>query len=92
MSPAYLSKVERDDFPPPGEEKVAAIARELDEDVDEFLAVAGRVAHDLNAIIRANPQPLATFLRSTAGLRSEDLLKLAAEAEQRRRKASTRKR
>jgi hypothetical protein len=44
MSPAYLSKVERDELQPPREEKVRAIAKALGEDEDKLLALAGRQA------------------------------------------------
>ena len=38
VSPTYLSKVERDEFPPPAEDKVKAIAQVIACDVDELLA------------------------------------------------------
>ena len=44
VSPTYLSKVERDEFAPPAEDKVKAIAQIIGCDVDELLARAGRVA------------------------------------------------
>ena len=65
VSPTYLSKVERDEFAPPAEDKVKAIARILDQDVDELLALAGRVASDVTDIIKKNPE-MATFLRTTS--------------------------
>jgi len=37
-SPTYLSKVERDEFPPPAEDKVKAIAQIIKRDTDELLA------------------------------------------------------
>jgi transcriptional regulator with XRE-family HTH domain len=43
VSPTYLSKVERDDFTPPTEDKVRAIARIIECDIDELLAMAGRM-------------------------------------------------
>lgn len=43
VSPTYLSKVERDEFPPPAEDKVRKIAGVLALDADELLALAGRV-------------------------------------------------
>ena len=43
VSPTYISKVERDEFPPPAEDKVIAIAKILDRDPDELLALAGKV-------------------------------------------------
>lgn len=51
MSATYLSKVERDDFKPPSEEKVKAIAQALGQDADELLALAGRLSADLGNII-----------------------------------------
>ncbi len=55
VSPTYLSKVERDEFAPPAEDKVKAIAQVIGCDVDELLARAGRVASDLSDIIKRNP-------------------------------------
>jgi transcriptional regulator with XRE-family HTH domain len=52
VSPTYLSKVERDEFAPPTEDKVKAIAHIIGCDVDELLARAGRVASDLSDIIK----------------------------------------
>jgi len=84
MSPTYLSKVERDEFPPPAEEKVLAIARALDQDPDELLALAGRVASDLSAIIQRQPREMASFLRAASGLTPADLKRLAAQARRKR--------
>jgi HTH-type transcriptional regulator, competence development regulator len=81
MSPTYLSKVERGELPPPAEEKVVAIARALDRDPDELLALAGRVASDLSQIIRRHPRELATFLRAANGLSASEIKRLAREAE-----------
>ena len=44
VSPTYLSKVERDEFPPPAEDKVKAIAKIIGCDADDLLARAGRVS------------------------------------------------
>ncbi|MEO8198356.1 MAG: helix-turn-helix transcriptional regulator, partial [Thermoanaerobaculia bacterium] len=38
IEPSYLSKIERGEQPPPGEETIAALARELGEDKDILLA------------------------------------------------------
>ncbi len=56
VSPTYLSKVERDEFPPPAEDKVKAIAQVIACDVDELLARAGKVASDLSDIIKQQPR------------------------------------
>ena len=55
ISPTYLAPIERDVFPPPAEHKVVKIAKALDQNPDEFLALAGRVGTDLRRIIRRQP-------------------------------------
>jgi transcriptional regulator with XRE-family HTH domain len=64
ISPTYLSKIERDEFLPPAEEKVKAIAKIIDHDADELLALAGKVSSDLTEIIRRQPREMASILRS----------------------------
>jgi|SRR4029453_13429385 transcriptional regulator with XRE-family HTH domain len=86
MSPTYLSKIERGDFPPPGEEKIKAIAKELGRDADELLALAGRVASDLEEIIQQKPREMATFLRAARRLTSQDLDRLTRQVEKKQRK------
>jgi transcriptional regulator with XRE-family HTH domain len=81
VSPTYLSKVERDEFAPPAEDKVKAIARIIGCDVDELLARAGRVSSDLSDIIKRHPVELAALLRTTKGLASEDIARLARNAQ-----------
>src|SRR5829696_3280447 len=66
VSPTYLSKVERNEFPPPVEAKVKVIAGILEQDPDELLALAGRVASDVSDIIKKHPREMATFLRTTS--------------------------
>jgi transcriptional regulator with XRE-family HTH domain len=80
VSPTYLSKVERDEFPPPAEDKVIAIANVLGCDRDELLALAGKVSSDLTEIIRRHPREMASFLRSANGLTAEQMARLAEEA------------
>jgi transcriptional regulator with XRE-family HTH domain len=86
MSATYLSKIERGDFPPPGEEKIKAIAYELGKDPDELLALAGRVASDLEEIIQQKPREMATFLRAARGLGPKELEQLTRQAEKKRRR------
>jgi HTH-type transcriptional regulator, competence development regulator len=80
VSPTYLSKVERDESPPPVEDKVKAIAEIIGSDVDELLALAGRVSSDLTEIIRRQPREMASFLRSVGQPPSEKIAKLTQEA------------
>ena len=81
VSPTYVSKVERDEFPPPAEDKVRKIAKILKLDVDELLALAGKVSSDLSEIIRENPREMAALLRTTKGMTADDVVGLAREAE-----------
>jgi plasmid maintenance system antidote protein VapI len=86
VSPTYLSKVERDEFPPPAEDKVRKIAGILGLDADELLAQAGRVASDLTDIIRERPREMADFLRAARGLTAEDMVRLARQAQKAKEK------
>jgi transcriptional regulator with XRE-family HTH domain len=86
VSPTYLSKVERDEFPPPAEDKVRRIAEIIGRDADELLALAGRVASDLTDIIRQRPRELADFLRAAKGLTADDLARLARQAQRAKEK------
>lgn len=73
VSPAYLSKCERDEFPPPTEDRVRAIAKELGCDVDDLLAMAGRVSSDISDIIKRHPVQLAALLRTTKDMSADDI-------------------
>lgn len=64
IEPSYLSKIERGEQPPPGEETIRRIADELDEDRDSLLALAGKVSADLLDIIKERPALVADLLRS----------------------------
>src|SRR5690242_11972334 len=86
VSPTYLSKVERDELPPPAEDKVRKIAAIIGEDQDELLALAGRVASDLTDIIRQRPREMADFLRAAKGLTAEEMARLARQAERAKEK------
>jgi transcriptional regulator with XRE-family HTH domain len=81
VSPTYLSKVERDEFAPPAEDKVKAIAQIIECDADNLLARAGRVSTDIADIIRRHPVELAALLRTTQGLTADDIARLARQAQ-----------
>ena len=76
ISPTYLSKVERDEFPPPGEETVKKFAMALNQNPDELLALAGKVSSDLPAIIQQRPREMASFLRTASEMSNEEIVKL----------------
>ncbi|MGH9324093.1 MAG: helix-turn-helix domain-containing protein [Vicinamibacteria bacterium] len=91
MSPTYLAPIERDVFPPPAESKVVRIAKALNQDPDEFLALAGRIAADLRRIIHRQPRPAAELLRAIDGLTREDIAELAEAARRKNRRAVLRR-
>ncbi len=86
VSPTYLSKVERDEFAPPAEHKVKAIATIIMCDADDLLARAGRVSSDISDIIRKQPVELASLLRTTEGLNAEEISQLAIQAKKAKEK------
>mgnify|MGYP001468140665 CR=1 FL=1 len=81
VSPTYLSKVERDEFPPPAEDKVRKIAEIIECDADDLLARAGRVSTDISDIIKRHPVELTALLRTTKGLTADDITRLARQAQ-----------
>lgn len=79
IQPAYLSKIERGDFPPPSEEKIRRLARELNEDADVLLAMAGKISSDLQEIIRARPALFAELIRALREASDKQVLSLARQ-------------
>jgi HTH-type transcriptional regulator, competence development regulator len=63
VEPSYLSKVERGEFAPPSEGKIVLLARELGEDPDVLLAMAGKLSTDLQEIILRRPKLFAELIR-----------------------------
>jgi transcriptional regulator with XRE-family HTH domain len=79
LEPSYLSKIERDEQPPPSEESIRAIATVLGEDPDVLLALAGKVSADLQRIIRSRPRLFADLLRELRDLPDHAVLRLVRE-------------
>jgi HTH-type transcriptional regulator, competence development regulator len=63
VEPAYLSKIERNVFPPPSEEVILKLANELEEDGDVLLAMAGKLSSELQQVILERPKLFAELLR-----------------------------
>lgn len=76
LSPTFVSKFERGEFAPPGEEKLRTIARLIERNVDEILALANKVSSDLPEIIRQNPREMAELLRAAKDLEPEQIIGL----------------
>ena len=79
VEPSYLSKIERGEQPPPGAETIVALAKELGEDADVLLALAGKVSEDLQKIIRKRPQLFAQLIRELKDLPDHAVLRLVRE-------------
>jgi len=79
IEPAYLSKIERDVIAPPSEATTVKLARELDEDPDMLLAMAGKVSSDLQDIIRKRPKLFADLIREMKTAPDHAIIKVVRE-------------
>ena len=79
VEPSFLSKVERGEVPPPSEAKILALARELGEDPDVLLALAGKVSSDLRQAILKRPELFATLIRELKDMPDRAVLRLVRE-------------
>ena len=79
VEPSYLSKIERDQTPPPSEAAIMRLATELEEDPDVLLAMAGKVSSDLQRIIRERPAVFADLLRQLRDAPDRVIRKAARE-------------
>ncbi len=83
VEPSYLSKVERGQSAPPSESTTRRLARELDEDSDVLLALAGKVSSDLQAVIRKRPKLFAELIRELKDLPDDAVVHIVREARDR---------
>ena len=79
IEPAYLSKIERGEQPPPSEATIRMLAGDLDQDADVLLAMAGKVSRDLQAAIVKRPQLFAELIRALAAAPDHAVLRLVRE-------------
>ena len=86
VSPTYQSQVEQDNVDPPTADRVQKMAEILGENVDEWMALAGRLAEDLPGIIHQKPKEVPDLLRAVQGLTADQLRKLRADAERMKEK------
>jgi transcriptional regulator with XRE-family HTH domain len=79
VEPAYLSKTEREIFPPPSEALIVKIAAHLGEDPDRLLALAGKIPSDIKDMILRSEGQLSKKLREwTADQEPAGQIELAA--------------
>lgn len=79
IEPAYLSKIELEQFAPPGEEVTRALAHELGVDPDVLLAMSGKVSRDLQDVIRKRPQLFAELIRELKDLPDKAVIRLVRD-------------
>lgn len=79
IEPAYLSKIERGDAAPPSEATTVRLAREIGQDPDVMLALAGKVSADLQEVIRKRPRLFADLIRQLKEAPDEAVLRLVRE-------------
>lgn len=79
LEPSYLSKIERGEQPPPGEQMICRIAEELGENPDTLLALAGKVSGDLLDIIRERPTLVAELLRAVRQMPTPEVSKISRQ-------------
>ena len=79
VEPACLSKIERGEVPPPSEATTRRLAKELGEDPDVFLAMAGKVSSDLQEIIRRRPKLFAELIRQMKEAPDHAILRVVRE-------------
>lgn len=79
IQPSYISKVEREEVPPPSEETIVRLAEALQEDPDVLLALAGKVSADLRQVIVKRPKLFADLIRQLKNAPDRALLRVVRE-------------
>ncbi|MGC6505700.1 MAG: helix-turn-helix domain-containing protein [Coraliomargaritaceae bacterium] len=79
LEPSYLSKIEREIEPPPGEDTILRLAHTLNEDADVLLAMTGKVSSDLRAIICKRPKLFSNLLRQLKSMPDHAILRIARD-------------
>jgi len=79
IEPSYLSKLERGEEVHLSEEKVRALAHDLQVDPDVLLALSGKISGDLQEAIRKRPQLFAHLIRELKDLPDHAVLRVVRE-------------
>ena len=66
ITPTYMSKIERGEFPPPAEAVIKNMAKMLEVSSNDLLLYADKVDSDLIEIIKRNPDKCEALLRQWA--------------------------
>lgn len=89
VSPTYLSQIEQGKVErPPTAERIRVMAELLDENPDQWIALAGRLPDDLTEIIKKEPEMMPALLRAARRLSPEELKRVTEDLEKKaKRKA-----
>jgi transcriptional regulator with XRE-family HTH domain len=79
IQPSYISKVEREEVPPPSEATIIRLAAALQEDPDILLALAGKVSADLRDVIVKRPKLFADLIRQLKDAPDHAVLRVVRE-------------
>lgn len=75
----YLSKVEREEVPPPTEEIIKQLAKELDQDSDVLMAMSGRISTELKEIISKRYELFSSLIRELKDYPDHAILRITRE-------------
>lgn len=87
---AYLSAIEMGKKAPPNEQTICFLADELGVNRDQLLAMAGKIADDVRAILLSRPILFANLIRELAYKTDEDILMAPAAVSHPRQQAQQR--
>ena len=76
VSPTYLCRVEQCSVTPPTADRVRRMAELLEENPDQWIALAGRASEDLSEFINEAPIEILEMLRAMRGMTTKQLHKL----------------
>ena len=79
IEPSYLSKLERGEQKYLSEEKIIALADDLNEDHDILLALSGKISQDIQKIIRKRPKLFAPLIRDIKDMPDQAVLRIVRE-------------
>lgn len=79
ISPTYLSRLENGKADPPSEEVIEALAKELGENPDVLLALAGKISPRLVEIIAKRPELFAQLIEEFGDLPDHAIVRVVRE-------------
>lgn len=80
ITATYLSKIEREELPPPSVDTLQKLAADLFLDTDVLLAMAGKISADLRNIICQRPQLFSQLIRQLKNTPDHAVLRIVREA------------